>query len=576
MMKRILFLTIIGVVLLLNSCNKVLDTKPLDKYTEDQVWGNASMAKGYMNTLYANVLGMYTDLSQECLTKNAQNQVWGGSYTSVKAEQIDRTYNAGWGQYGNIRSCNLAITKLLASKFVETDKNTMLGEAYFLRAMVNFNLVERFGGIQLIDKVLTPEDNMYIPRASIKESYDFVLNDLKLAAEKLPKDNENGRATKGAAYAFAMRVALQGGAYLNDNAYYQQVVTNGDLLFALNKYSLDIYANVFNTFSAAVASSEQILIYERSKINTTFNDTPMQGLVTNVDNSLSKLTSAAMGKHPLVESFEGWCNYAPTQDLADDYLVTDSDGKEKQWDQTTVSVTGKNIYNKIHKNRDLRFYDTFIYDSCMYFKNLVFTRADGNVSAPSLGGGATYGSTTGYWFRKYVYFDAKLWYSDNTPYCYSILRLGEAYLNYAEAAIKLGNEAKAQQYITKTYQKHGGFKNAITATGVDLWMAYTRERNVEMVLEGGDRYWSLLRWGMQKSGGAVSGSYVTAGFIIPELNGKMRAMSIDAQGINFNVVSINEKGGSALVFTPKRYLFPVPYDQIQKNSKLVQNPGWTQ
>ncbi|NWJ49896.1 MAG: RagB/SusD family nutrient uptake outer membrane protein [Bacteroidetes bacterium] len=575
-MKKILFLTIIGFTLLLTSCNKVLDTKPLDKYTEDQVWGNASMAKGYMNTLYANVLGMYTDLSQECLTKNAQNQVWGGSYTSVKAEQIDRTYNAGWGQYGNIRSCNLAISKLTASKFVETDKNTMLGEAYFLRAMVNYYLVQRFGGIQLIDKVLTPDDNMYIPRASIKESYDFVLNDIKLAAEKLPASNERGRATKGAAYALAMRVALQGGAYLNDNSYYQQVISNGDLLFALNKYSLDSYFNLFNTFGSAVASNEQILILEQSKINTTFGGTPMQGLVTNVDNSLGKLSSAAMSKHPLVESFEGWCNYAPTQDLADDYLVTDADGKEKAWDQTSYVTTKKNIYQKIHSNRDLRFYSTFIYDSCMYFKNLAFTRADGNVTAPSLGGGATNGSTTGYWFRKYVYFDAKLWYADNTPYCYSILRLGEAYLNYAEAAIKLGNEAKAQQYITKTYQTHGGFSNSITSTGVDLWMAYTRERNVEMVLEGGDRYWSLLRWGMQKSGGAVNGSYVTAGFVIPELNGKMRAMSIDAQGVNFNVVSINEKGGSALVFTPKRYLFPVPYDQIQKNSKLVQNPGWTQ
>jgi starch-binding outer membrane protein, SusD/RagB family len=576
-MKQILFLIIIGFTLLQTGCNKVMDTKPLDKYTVDQVWGNADMAKGYMNTLYANVVGMYTDLSQECLTKNVQDQPWGGSYLSEKTEQIDRTYNAGWGQYGNIRSCNLAIANITTSKFVETDKNTMLGEAYFLRAMVNFYLVKRFGGIQLIDKVLTPDDNMFIPRASLKESYDFVLNDLKLAAEKLPINSERGRATKGAAYALAMRVALQGGAYLNDNTYYQQVVSNGDQLFALNKYSLDNnYSNLFNTFNTAIASNEQILVLEKSKTTTTFAGTPMQALVANVDNSLVKLTSVAMTKHPLVESLEGWCNYAPTQDLADDYLVTDADGKEKVWDQTSYVTTGKNVYQKIHTHRDLRFYDTFIYDSCMYFKNLAFTRADGNVSAPSLGGGATYGTTTGYWFRKYVYFDVKLWNSDNTPYCYSILRLGEAYLNYAEACIMLGNEAKAQQYITQTYQTHGGFKNKITATGVDLWMAYTRERNVEMVLEGGDRYWSLLRWGMQKSGGAVNGSYASSGFVIPELNGKMRAMTIDAQGINFNVVNINELGGSALLFTPKRYLFPVPYDQIQKNSKLAQNPGWTQ
>lgn len=576
-MKKILFLFMIVSALLQISCKDVLDTKPLDKYTGDQVWGDASMANGYMNTLYANVVGgLYTNLSEECLTKNAQNQAWGGSYISEKTEQIDRNYNAGWGQYGKIRSCNLAIEKLASSLFVESEKNTMLGEAYFLRAMVNFHLVKRFGGIQLIDKVLTPDDDMFIPRASIKESYDFILNDLKLATEKLPVSNERGRATKGAAYALTMRVALQAGAYLNDNSYYQKVVSNGDVLFALNKYSLDAYFNLFNTYSSAVASKEQILVFEKSKVNTTFMDTPMQGLVTNVDNSLGKLSSAALAKHPLAESFEGWCNYGPTQNLVDDYLVTDADGKEKVWDKTSYVTTGRNVYQKIHSKRDQRFYATCIYDSCMYFKNLAFTRADGNVTAPSLGGGANNGSTSGYWFRKYIYFDAKLWYSDNTPYCYSILRLGEAYLNYAEAQIKLGNEAKAREYISKTYQTHGGFANSVTSVSEDLWIAYTRERNVDMVLENGDRYWSLLRWGIQKSGGAVNGNYVNGGYSIPELNGKMRAMTIDAAGKNFNVVDINEKGGNALLFTPRRYLFPVPYDQIQKNSKLVQNPGWTQ
>lgn len=576
-MKKIILL-IIGFALLQTGCNKVLDTKPLDKYTDSDVWGDVNMAKGFIYTMYSNIVkSLYTRVDEECLTKNALAQIWGSNYISVKTEQIDRTYNGGWGDYSNIRSCNLAIAKLTASNFVETDKNTLLGEAYFLRAMDNFFLVKKFGGIQIIDKVLTTDDDMYIPRASIKESYDFVLSDLKTAAEKLPVSNDRGRATKGAAYALAMRVALQGGAYLNDNSYYQQVISNGDLLFALNKYSLDnSYHNLFNTFSTAISSPEQILVYEKSIMNTTFGDTPMQPEVANSDNVLTKLTSAALAKHPLVESLEGYCWYAPTQNLVDDYLVTDADGKEKLWDQTSYATSEKNVYNKIYKNRDLRFYATCIYDSCKYFNNIAYTRKDGNVSAPSIGGGNAFGTTTGYWFRKGIYFDKKLWRSDNTAYCYSILRLGEAYLNYAEACILLGNEVKAQQYITKTYQAHGGFKNTITTTGVNLWMAYARERNVEMVLEDGDRYWSLLRWGMQKSGGAVNGNYANSGYIIPELNGKMRAMSIDGNGINYNVVEINERIGLPLVFTPKRYLFPVPYIQTQKNSKLVQNPGWVQ
>ncbi|MGV8092166.1 MAG: RagB/SusD family nutrient uptake outer membrane protein [Mangrovibacterium sp.] len=167
----------------------------------------------------------------------------------------------------------------------------------------------------------------------------------------------------------------------------------------------------------------------------------------------------------------------------------------------------------------------------------------------------------------------KLWYSDPTDFCYSALRLGEAYLNYAEAAYLLGDEATARTYITKTYQGHGGFLNSITASGEDLWIAYKRERNVEMILEGGDRYWSLLRWGMQITGGLKSG-YESSGYTIPELNGTMKGIAISSSGKTYTLFDLNEKNGLPLKFSPKRYLFPVPYSKIQANPLLTQNPGW--
>jgi hypothetical protein len=577
-MKKIYFLIIIGIALVQSGCQNVLDTKPLDKFTGDQVWGDAKMAQGYMFSLYSNIsAGMYTTWREETLTKNAQNQVWGGDYIDVKTEQIERAYNAGWGNYGNIRSCNLAIEKLTASNFVESEKNILLGEAHFLRAMTNFHMAKRFGGIQIIEKVLTPDGDMYIPRATAKDSYDFVLKDLADATNLLPLTNERGRATKGAAYALTMRVAIQAGAYLNDNAYYQTVLTAGDKLFALPDYSLEnSYSNLFNNYSTAIVSKENILVVERLEINSNYMDTPMQSLVDNSDNVLSKLTPEALQRHPLAESLEGWCNFAPTQDLVDDYLVTDADGKEKVWNQTSYLTTKATVKEKIYTNRDLRFYASIVYDESPYFKNTAFTRKHGNVSSPSIGGGNAYGTTTGYWYRKGIYESKKLWYSDPTPYCFSILRLGEAYLNYAEAALMRNDEAKAREYMSKTYNAHGGFTNSITATGTDLWTAYKRERNVEMTLESGDRYWSLLRWGMQKTGGIVNASYANSGYIIPELVGKMHAIEIDENGINYNIVEISEKGGQNLNFTPRRYLFPVPYNQTQQNSKLTQNPGWNQ
>lgn len=575
-MKKKLMIVLVAAISLF-SCNKVLDTKPLDAFTSEAVWGSYDLAEGYIYTCYANSLGSIFSWNYDCITKSILNLDWGSSGRSEKTEQIDRNSDMGWSDFGNIRRVNVAIANLKTANFTPDQKNKLLGEAYFLRSAIYYKLTQRFGGVQIVKEPLTPSSDFNIPRSTTKQAYDFVLADLDEAANLLPADNQRGRATKGAAYALSMRVALQAGAYLNDNAYYQKVIAKGNLLFALG-YSLDEYSNLFNGYSTAVSSPENILVHERLKTNTDYSGTPMQSLVTNSDNVASKLTPAALAKYPLVESFEGWCWAVPTQDLVDDYLVTDADGKEKKWDATAYITNGANANAKMYQKRDKRFYASIAYDSTMYFKNRIFTRADGNVSSniAPLYGGCTSGAGTksGYLFSKYVYQDKKLWYSDPVDFCYSVLRLGEAYLNYAEAALKLGDEATARTYIQKTYQKHGGFTNTITASAEDLWTLYKRERHVEMILENGDRYWSLLRWGMQVSGGLTAG-YENNALAIPELNGQLHGMAISADGKSYQVYALNEGNSLPLKFTPKRYLYPVPNAKIQaSNNLLTQNAGW--
>jgi hypothetical protein len=151
--------------------------------------------------------------------------------------------------------------------------------------------------------------------------------------------------------------------------------------------------------------------------------------------------------------------------------------------------------------------------------------------------------------------------------------LEKPYLNYAEAAFRLGDQATARAYIQKTYEKHGGFTNIITAGDEELWNVYKRERHVEMILENGDRYWSLIRWGMQATGGLKSG-YENTGFVIPELNGNLHGIAISADGKTYQVFETPDKNSMPLKFTPKRYLYPVPFSKTQANPKLEQNPGW--
>ncbi len=578
-MKKIYKYILLSILCCNFSCSDVLDTKPLDKYTGETIWSDFNMAEGYIFTLYSKVINnLYTTnvFNEECLTKNARNNKSNSNYVNEKTGLLTQYNDEGWGKWDVIRAINIAIENIENSTFNESQKSILLGECLFLRAATNFYLVKRFGGIQIIKSVLEPTDNLLIARSSLQDSYEYLLDDLKTASNLLPEINDRGRVTKGAAYALIMRVALQGGAYLNDNSYYQKVIQYGNSLFSLEKYSLDDYENLFNSYNSAINSTENILISERLELNNEVSNTPIRILTPGVSNTESMLNKMTIELFPLVQQMDGWCQYSPTQDLVDDYLVTDEDGKEKLWNETSLHEKGKNVYEKMYKNRDLRFYASVAYDSCKYYTNTIFTREYGNVSDESIGGGVRTaglgkGTDTGYLFAKGVYQDKNL--TDiYTSYCYSVLRLGEAYLNYAEASLLLGDEDTARKYITLTYQKHGGFNNSITSSGEELRQAYKRERNVELALEG-DRYWSLLRWGMQKSGG-LKPDYVSSAFSIPELNGEINGIMIDIEGENYSIVALKETNGLELSFSPRRYLFPIPYSDISANDALIQNSGW--
>ena len=150
-----------------------------------------------------------------------------------------------------IRQANLIIENVGKSDFPDNIKKEMIAEGKMLRAMIYFNKARLFGKFVLIDKVLTPEDELQLGRSkTIKETYDFILKDLKDAASGLPENAENGYFTKGAALALKAEVALHGASYIETGKedYYKEVKTSSEELFKLG-YSLDSdYKKMFNDY----------------------------------------------------------------------------------------------------------------------------------------------------------------------------------------------------------------------------------------------------------------------------------------------------------------------------------------
>ena len=137
---------------------------------------------------------------------------------------------------------------------------------------------------------------------------------------------------------------------------------------------------------------------------------------------------------------------------------------------------------------------------------------------------------------------------------FNLARVGEAYMNLAEAYLLKGQIANAVEALNATRTTHGGLAPSTATTEEEAWKDYIRERNCEMVNEGGDLYWSYLRWG--KYGGYANEGEQPGG-IVQALNRPVHMIQIDHERktILVNQVTINR--AAERKFTDRRYLLPV-------------------
>ncbi len=414
------------------SCSDILDKGPLDKYSENDVWKSTDLTQAFIYTTLANATNMmvwkdnWTD--NEAILEDGR---------TVNAELLDRYHDAGWNAYGDIRRCNMVLSRMPDAPFTETERANFIAQAKTLRAMIYFTRARLFGKLMLVDELIDPEADMTFPRtATVKETYDFILKDLQEAAPDLAVSAPSGALSRGVAYALLGEAALHGAAYVESGQeeYYRIAAKACEDLFALDEYSLDAdYAGMFNDYDHSQTSSEIILARWRSAENTYFSDTWMQRLVPNIDPS--KLLAEVQAKYPLVEEMAGWPQRFPSVDLVDDYLVIDEDGEAKEWDQTSYyrdfQANGGTVADAIYKNRDKRFYATVVYDGCSYFANTVYLREGGNLYYGSKATEFWGMPVSGYVYRKCVYEAKRLLNTEKTGYHYTLLRLGRSYKNYA-------------------------------------------------------------------------------------------------------------------------------------------------
>ena len=165
-----------------------------------------------------------------------------------------------WGIWGNlwglIRDTNRLLDKVPKAPIDTAVQERVLGEAYALRALGYFTLVNWFGSVPEV--IAYDEMKTEIPRASYSSNYSLIESDLLAAIQLLPSksslvaisEKEYGRLAKGAAQGLLARVYLQQEKWL-------EVINLTEEIIQSNEYALETnYLNIFSIENQGFTNSE--------------------------------------------------------------------------------------------------------------------------------------------------------------------------------------------------------------------------------------------------------------------------------------------------------------------------------
>jgi hypothetical protein len=247
-----------------------------------------------------------------------------------------------------------------------------------------------------------------------------------------------------------------------------------------------------------------------------------------------------------------------------------------------------------YENRDARFYASILYDGAQWKPRSSANQPrdplgqiqSGTYEVSTAGGKETHfgldtrnspiedwnGSYTGYYTRKFVdpdpaVVDQNTWQEVPWP----VLRYTEAVLNYVEASIELGQEDIARAWLNQIRFRVG--QPAITATGDALKDAYRNERRIEMVYEE-QRYHDVRRWMIaEETLGRKANIINIVGTLKPGAN--VPVYRYDPSVYNYDYeVQLIDPGKENRTWLDKIYFTPILRDELNRNTLLVQNPGY--
>jgi len=270
------YTVLVAIILVTASCKKYLEAIPNNALPTESAITDAGTARAAIIGAYDRVQSYYASSYPTLGTITTDNVVFNGTLSEYL--QLDQnavptdnviTVSAYQSIYRAINSANSVIAYVPAvqdAQLTTAEKNKILGEAYFIRALSYFDLARGWGGVQLQLKPTTDLTVLKgIKRSTLDQTYDQVLADLVQAEQLLPEDaTTRNRAQKSAARALRARLHLYRRQWADAENYATQVISN-------TKYSLIKPYKSFFTAPFQTAESVLELAYSVNDRNTYWN-----------------------------------------------------------------------------------------------------------------------------------------------------------------------------------------------------------------------------------------------------------------------------------------------------------------
>jgi hypothetical protein len=514
------------------------------------------------------------------------NQQWNAG--SVQPQNIiDFEDHSYFGRFKGIRVANILLERIDAAPVDAIYKQQVKAEAKFLRAINNFETFKRYGGFQIIDKRISAQESNSLARSSVADCINFIIKDLDEAFAELPAgfpvSAQKGRVNKSAIAALKSKTLLYAASPLFNTASPYISFANNNLIcygnFDNQRWKLAADAAVI-ALNTAILEGFMLLDNPAKRNPPVVNGrrVSINGVPTDVGGQVlgnyreswespdnDEIILACKGYGNVGRFGYPWQHVMPNNPNFNGFFsgtaVNHRFIKRYERKNGTLQVwpaSGNDLTQK-YSELDSRFAQSVAYNGSRFSNNQ--TRLE-----LYEGGLHVLNCRTGTWMKKLV---PDAIYSGNVVPVISVFRFNELLLNFAEAQNEFAGPdvpnsgSTAREALNRIRLRSGMPPISLTLYPLNDKLAFQRilrnERAIELAFEN-YRFWDVRRWLIAEDDGIM--------------NGNVLRLDIKIINIATEQFSYEEKIVEPRVFQKRLYLHPFDFNEIQRNSNIIQNPGW--